>query len=91
MFTLPSITLSVVIASLIGLVFYLIFGQGWLRLLVYWLVALAGFFAGQIISTVLNFSLFPIGSVNVLEASITSLIALFAVRALWRTGSTATP
>ncbi len=84
MFTLPSIALSVVIASLIGLFFYLIFGRGWLRLAVYVLVANAGFFLGQVITTFLGLSLFPIGSVNVLEASITSLIALFAVRALWR-------
>lgn len=84
MFTLPSLTLCFIIASLIGLVFFLVFGKGWLRLVVYWLVALAGFFAGQIISSLLSFSLFPIGSVNVVEASITCLIALFVTRALWK-------
>lgn len=84
MFTLPSIALSFIIASLIGLVFFMLFGRGWLRLLVYWLVALAGFFAGQIITSLLSFSLFPIGSVNVLEATITCLIALFVTRALWK-------
>lgn len=84
MFTLPSITLSFVIASLIGLVFFLLFGKGWLRLVIYWLVALAGFFAGQIITTLFGFSLFSIGSVNVLESTITCLIALFVTRALWK-------
>ena len=84
MFTLPSLTLCIIIASLIGLVFFLVFGKGWLRLVVYWVVALAGFFVGQIIASLLSFSLFPIGSVNVVEASITCLIALFVTRALWK-------
>ena len=66
MFTLPSIVLSFIIASLIGLIFFLIFGKGWVRFGVYWLVALAGFSAGQIITSFFGFSLFPIGSVNVL-------------------------
>jgi hypothetical protein len=83
-FTLPSIVLSLVIASLIGLAFYLVFGKGWLRFGVYWLVAVVGFFVGQVITAALNFSLLPIGSVNVLEASVTSLIALFIMRFVWR-------
>lgn len=70
------------IASLIGLAFYMVFGRGWLRLAVYWLVALAGFALGQVVTTLLSFSLLPIGSVNVLEASIASLIALFLARAV---------
>lgn len=84
MFTLPSITLGFVIASLIGVAFYFVFGKGWLRLGIYWAVAVVGFFIGQIITTLLNFSLFRIGSVNVLEATIACLIALFITRAVWR-------
>lgn len=83
-FTLPSIALAFVIASLIGLAFYLLFGRGWVRLVVYWLVAVAGFFIGQIITTLTSFSLFPIGSVNLVEATITCLIALFVTRAIWK-------
>lgn len=67
---------------MIGLAFYMVFGRGWLRLLVYWLAALAGFAVGQVITTLVNFSLLPIGSVNVLEASLTCLIALFLARAV---------
>lgn len=84
MFTLPSIVLSLVIASLIGLVFFMLFGRGWLRLGVYWLVAVVGFLVGQIVTTLLSFSLFAIGSVNLLEATVTCLIALFVTRAVWR-------
>ena len=42
MFTLPSIALALVISSLIGIGFFILFGKGWLRLLVYWLVAVIG-------------------------------------------------
>jgi hypothetical protein len=69
---------------LIGLAFYLLFGRGWLRLSVYWAVAVVGFFIGQSIAALLNFSLLPIGSVNVLEASAASILALFLTRLVWR-------
>jgi uncharacterized membrane protein YjjP (DUF1212 family) len=85
MFTLPSILLALVIASLIGVAFFLLFGKGWTRLGVYWLVGVVGFFIGQIITTLIRFSLFAIGSVNLLEATVTCLIALFIARAVWRT------
>lgn len=87
LFTLPSIALAFVIASLIGLGFYLVFGSGWLRLVIYWLVAVVGFFIGQILTTLLSFSLFPIGSVNLVEATVTCLVALFVTRAIWKTDS----
>lgn len=89
MFTLPSIVLAFVIASIIGLGFFLVFGRGWLRLAVYWVVAVAGFFIGQIIATLFQFSLVPIGAVNLLEGAVTCLIALFLTRALWKTETTA--
>lgn len=84
MFTLPALILAFVISSLIGLGFYLVFGHGWLRLVVYWLVAVIGFFVGQIIATLANFSLLPIGAVNLVEATATCLIALFITRAVWK-------
>jgi uncharacterized membrane protein YjjP (DUF1212 family) len=85
MFTLPSLVLAFVIASMLGLGFYLVFGRGWLRLVIYWLVAVVGFFIGQILSTLLHFSLLPIGSVNLVEGTVVCLIALFVTRALWKT------
>ena len=85
MFTLPALALTFVIGSLIGLAFFLVFGHGWLRLVVYWLVAVFGLFVGQIIATLVNFSLLPIGSVNLVEATAACLIALFITRAVWKT------
>lgn len=84
MYTLPSVVLSLVVASLIGLGFFLLFGRGWLRLVIYWAVAVLGFFIGQTITMLLGFSLLPIGSVNILEASIASIVALLITRAVWK-------
>lgn len=82
--SVPSLVLAFVIASIYGLAFYLLFGRGWLGLAIYWLVGLVGFGLGQILSSVLSFSLLPIGSVNAIEGSITSLIALLLTRTLWK-------
>lgn len=84
MFTLPTIALSILIASIIGIAFYLVFGRGWLRLAVYWLVAVFGFFVGQTLAALVHFSLLPIGSVNLLEGTAACLIALFVTRAVWK-------
>lgn len=65
----------------------MVFGRGWVRLAIYWVVAVVGFFIGQIVTTLTNFSLFPIGSVNLVEATITCLIALFATRAILKPDS----
>jgi hypothetical protein len=82
--TLPSMLLSFLLASLYGVTFYFLYGRGWLALGVYWAVALIGFALGQFLSSAVSFSLLPIGSVNAIEASITSLIALFLTRTLWK-------
>lgn len=83
-FSVPSLILAFVLASIYGLAFYLLFGRGWLGLAVYWLVGLVGFGLGQILSSLLSFSLLPIGSVNAIEGSVTSLIALLLTRTLWK-------
>ena len=89
MFTLPAIALSFVIGSLIGLFFFLLFGKGWLRLGIYWLIALVGFLIGQAAASFLAFNFMAIGSVNVGVATVTCLIALFLTRALWKNEPTA--
>jgi hypothetical protein len=81
---LPSLLLSFLLASIYGLTFYFVFGRGWIALGVYWIVALSGFALGQFLSSALSFSLLPVGSVNAIEASITSIILLFLTRTLWK-------
>ena len=81
---LPALLLAFLIASLYGVAFYFIFGRGWLQLGVYWLTALVGFALGQLITTLIGFSLLPIGAVNVVEASAVSLLVLILTRMWWR-------
>ena len=82
--TFPALLFSFLLASLWGVGFYLVFGRGWLALGVYWFAALVGFAVGEFVSRTLSFGLFPIGSVNVVEASVMSLILLFLTRTLWK-------
>lgn len=80
----PPLVLAVTIASLYGFLFYLLFGKGWLRLPIYWLVGIGGFAIGQLLTNLIGFSLVSIGSVSLLEGSLVSWFSLFAVYALVR-------
>ncbi len=79
----PSITLAVALATVYSLVFFLIFGHGWLRLFFYWLIGLVGFFLGQWIAKVVGLNIFSIGEVNLVEGTLVCWVSLFAARA-WR-------
>ncbi len=79
----PSITLVLVLSTLYSLVFFLVFGHGWLRLFLYWIVGIVGFSLGQWIATVVGLSIFGIGEVNLIEGTLVCWVSLFAVRA-WR-------
>jgi hypothetical protein len=76
----PSLILGFVIASLYGLVFYLFFGQGWLRFILYWVVAITGFIIGHLLANLLGLSLFNIGELNFVEGTLVSWACLFAAR-----------
>lgn len=80
----PAFALGFVIASLYGLLFYIMFGRGWLRLLIYWLVGLVGFALGQWLGSSIGLALFNIGSVNFVEGTVVCWFSLFAVSALRR-------
>ncbi len=72
----PALLLAFLLASLYGVAFFLFLGHGWAEMAMYWVTALAGFALGELASRWLGLNFLPIGSVNVLEASITSLLAL---------------
>ena len=78
-----SFVFGFVLASLYGLVFFVIFGHGWLRLILCWVVSVAGFFLGQWFTNVIGLAIFPIGELNVIEATIVSWLLLGAIR-VWR-------
>jgi len=81
----PAFVFSSVLAGLYGLVFYVIVGHGWWRLVLYWLVSVLGFFLGQGIAQLIGLAMFKIGEVNVVEGTLTSWLILGAVHA-WRRG-----
>ncbi len=79
----PSLVLGMVLATLYSLAFYLIFGRGWLRLVFFWSIGVAGFFIGHWIASLIGLSVFGVGGLNVVEGTLVSWVCLFAARA-WR-------
>ena len=79
----PSIILALVLATLYGLVFFLVFGHGWLGFIFYWAVGVIGFFLGQWVANLVGLSILSLGDLNLVEGTAVSWVALFAVRA-WR-------
>ncbi len=79
----PALVLSFVVSSLYAFVFYLIFGQGWAQLVLYWMVGVVGFVAGELIARAVGFVLFNIGDVSIVEGTLVSWLSLVVIRA-WR-------
>jgi len=86
----PSTVLAFLIASVYGLAFYLIFGRGWLRLFLYWLVGVAGFFLGQAMANLIGLAILNVGETNLVEGTLVSGLCLFGARA-WRRRNSANP
>ncbi len=76
----PAYVLTFLIASIYGLGFFLLFGQGWRQLALFWGIAIAGFFVGQAIARAIGLALFNIGAVNLAEGTLGSGLGLIAVR-----------
>lgn len=74
----PAFVFALVLASLYGLLFYVIGGHGWWRLVFYWLVSVLGFFLGQGIARLIGLAILKIGEVNVVEGTLASWLGLFA-------------
>ncbi len=81
---MASLVLGLIIASLCGLVFYLVFGHGRLRLIGYWLVALVSFGVGHWVAGLLGLGIANIGELRIVEGTLVSVVSLFAARAYWR-------
>lgn len=80
---MPSVVFAFILSSLYGLAFYALFGRGWLRLVFYWLIGVAGFFLGYGIAHLVGLAILNIGEVRFVEGTLTSWLALLTVRA-WR-------
>lgn len=76
----PTVVLSLAIATLYGTLFHLFWGKSLKELIGYWLAALLGFGAGQLLASVLNWRDVRIGELHVLSASVLCWIFMFLAR-----------
>ena len=76
----PSLVFSVLLASLYGAIFHFIWGKKWRDLALYWAAAIVGFGIAQAIFGLLNFSVYMIGEVRIVESTILSWCCLFIAR-----------
>jgi hypothetical protein len=74
--TLPSIVLGFVVSTLYGAGFHLWRGGGAGRLVLYLVFSWVGFWIGNTIANMLDFGFGRVGPLNILIASIMSLLAL---------------
>jgi hypothetical protein len=75
--------MSLVLATLYGVVFYLILGRRLRDLWFFWLAAVVGFASGQLVGNLLDIVPLTVGQVRIIEASAVSL--LFLLLARWLT------
>jgi hypothetical protein len=79
-FSSPAFVLSLVLASLYGALFHLIWGKSWSDFFLYWVSAILGFGLGQAIGNVIALKVLLVGEVHLLEASLVCWAALFIAR-----------
>jgi uncharacterized membrane-anchored protein len=73
----PALILSLVLASVYAMGFYLWRGRRLRDLLFFWLAAVVGFASGQIAGQMLNTIPWAIGQVHAIEATLVSFVFLF--------------
>jgi hypothetical protein len=79
----PFVLYGFLLASVIGMAFFILSGSGWWQLLAYWFAAVVGFAVGQWLGMTLGINLYPFGQLNTIEGSVMSLVALIAARTIW--------
>lgn len=76
----PYLLLSVLLGGIYGVLFHLWQGKTIRDLVIYFLTGIIGFVLGQVLSNLLGFTLFLIGPLHVVEASLTSVVMLFLMK-----------
>ena len=79
-FTSPPLVLSLVVASLYGGLFHVVWGQSWGEFLLFWITSIVGFGLGQAIGNVVGLNVLMVGQVHLLEASMVCWAALFVAK-----------
>ncbi len=70
--TLPAILLGILLSTLYGSVFHLFRGGGTSRLILYIVLALIGFWVGQLLASYFGFSIIKVGPLHIGLATISS-------------------
>jgi uncharacterized membrane protein YjjP (DUF1212 family) len=76
----PYLLLSVLLGGIYGVLFHLWQGKTIRDLVIYFLTGIIGFVLGQVLSNLLGFTLFLIGPLHVVEASLASVLMLFLMK-----------
>jgi len=76
--TFPTLLLGTLMAVVLGNAFHFWRGGSFKWLLMYNLLAIAGFWVGHIVGNILNWHFLPLGPLNVASSLIGSLALLFA-------------
>ena len=80
--TTPNILLGSLIAMIIGLVFHLIRGGSFSRLLIHMVTAVIAFFLGHFVGEWINWHLWRFGTLNLFPALLAVFVGLFATTIL---------
>jgi uncharacterized membrane protein YfcA len=82
MFQLPAVVLSIVIASICAVLFYIWQGKTPRNLAAYWVGSVLGFWIGQVIAISLDWPFPTLGQVHLIEGIFFSMCALLVVKLL---------
>ena len=82
MFQLPAVVLSILIASICAVLFYIWQGKTLRNLAAYWVGSVLGFWIGQLIAISLDWPFPTLGQVHIIEGIVLSIGALFVVKLL---------
>ena len=80
--TIPDFFLGTLIAIIIGLVFHLVRGGSFNRLLIHVLTAIIAFFLGHYVGEWIHWHLWRFGTLNLFPAVLAALVGLFATTIL---------
>jgi len=78
----PVVILSLVLATLYGAIFHLLWGRSLRQFLICWAAALLGFVVGQVVASELSWRDILIGEIHLLAASVASWLSMAFARRL---------
>ncbi|HID34323.1 MAG TPA: hypothetical protein EYP25_07105 [Anaerolineae bacterium] len=75
----PAIVLCILLGVAWGALFYLWKGRSWTEMALYIVVAILGFFVGQLIAFLLQLDVMKIGQVHVIEGTLMAWLCMLAI------------